>query len=356
MSSSPTKLEGSTSILAVRYALPELTLTHEELESRFGCDAMKRVLFGTGIRNRRVASDGVCGSDFAYEAASHLLREEAIDRDSIDLLIMCTQTPDYFLPTTACVLHERLSLKQSCACFDINLGCSQYVYALSVAHSMITAGVATLALVLTGDTVTRTLHPHDRAVVPLMGDGGSATLVGPTPLGQGFLGFKLGTDGSGHRHLMIPAGGFRRPHSVETAQETTDGDGNVRSQDTLYMNGAAIFHFSISVVPPTIYELLAELGLGMEQIDLFLFHQANKYMLDYLVRKLKIPPEKTFYFLEEVGNTSGSTLPIVLREAWSAGKIGPGKRVLLIGFGVGLSWAATVIRWPDSTALPQPAG
>ncbi|MEN9637331.1 MAG: 3-oxoacyl-(Acyl-carrier-protein) synthase, partial [Verrucomicrobiota bacterium] len=240
----------------------------------------------------------------------------------------------------------RLGLKTSCACFDINLGCSQYVYGLSVAHSMINSGVASRALVLTGDTLSRTLHPNDRAVVPLLADGGSATLVGRTEAGSGFLGFKLGTDGSGHRHLMIPAGGFREPKTAETAREVMDADGNTRSRETLYMNGAAIFHFSISVVPPTVEALLADFKLRVDDIHLFLFHQANKYMLDYLVKKMKIPPQKTFFHLEDVGNTSGTTVPIVLREAMLAGKVEPGKLILLMGFGVGLSWGATLIRWP----------
>ena len=350
MNSLATNVTSGTSILAVRYALPDQSLTFAELEGRFGSDMMKRVLSGSGIRNRRVAPAGMCGSDYAFEAAVQLLDEENVDRRSIDLLIMCTQTPDYLLPTTACVLHERLGLKHECACFDINLGCSQYVYGLSVAHSMITAGVATRALVLTGDTLTRTLHPYDRAVVPLLADGGSATLVGPVAAGEGFLRFKLGTDGSGHRHLMIPASGFRRPRSPETSQEASDADGNVRSAENLHMSGAAIFHFAISTVPPVIMNLLKELGLGMEAIDLFVFHLANKYML---ARKLKIPDEKMFYFIEEVGNTSGTTVPIALCEAWRAGKVAPGKKILLIGFGVGLSWAATVIQWPKLTQ-PRP--
>ena len=339
----------STGILAVRYSLPETSLTHAELEGRFGVDAMKRVVSGTGIRNRRVVRDGRTGADFAFTAAEQLLAEEKIDRNSIDLVIMCTQTPDYLLPTTACVLHERLALKNECACFDINLGCSQYVYALSVAHSMIMAGTASRALVLTGDTMSRTVHPQDKAVVPLLADGGSATLVGPVPAGRGFLRFRLGTDGSSHRNLMTPAGGYRTPRSPQTAIERTDADGNVRSDDSLYMNGPAIFHFSISVVPPTIAKLLADLSLTMADIDLFLFHQANKFMLDYLVKKMAIPAERTFFFIEEIGNMSGSSVPIVLTEAWKAGKIVPGKKVLLIAFGVGLSWGATVITWPEPT-------
>ena len=338
-----------TGILAANFTLPEETLTYEELEERFGSETMKRVLAGAGIRHRRVAPPDVCGSDLAYDAAYHLLDYHQIDRETIDLLIFCTQTPDYLMPTTACVLHERLGLKRECACFDINLGCSQYVYALSIAHGMISGGIASRALILTGDTMTRTLHPMDRSVVPLLGDGGSASLVGKVPEGQGFLGFELGTDGSGHEYLIIPASGFRIPISEETAKEITDADGNVRTQQNLYMNGAAVFHFAISVVPPTVHSLLAKLSLSMDDVDLFLFHQANKYMLDYLFRKLKIPPEKTHVFLEDIGNTSGSTVPVVLTDAWRTGKIRPGALVLMIGFGVGLSWAATVVRWPENT-------
>lgn len=337
-----------TGILALNFTLPETTLTYEELEHRFGEATMKKVLAGSGIRNRRVAPPGVCGSDLAFSAASSLLDHHRIDRDSIDLLIHCTQSPDYFLPSTACVLHGRLKLRKECACFDISLGCSQYVYALSVAHSMIGAGLGTRALVLTGDTMTHTLNPLDRSVVPLFGDGATASIIAEVPTGQGFLGFEMGTDGSGSEYLMIPAGGFRRPRSDETAVANADADGSVRAPQNLYMNGAAIFHFAISVVPPTIERLLAKLSLSMADVGLFVLHQANKYMLDYLFRKMKIPPEKTHVFLEEIGNTSGSSVPIALADAWRAGKVRPGSLVLLAGFGVGLSWAATVIRWPEN--------
>jgi 3-oxoacyl-[acyl-carrier-protein] synthase-3 len=344
-----------TGILATEFSLPEQTLSYEELEERFGSDAMKKVMKGAGIRNRRVAPPHVTGSDLAYDAACRLIEHHHIDRDSIDLLIFCTQSPDYFLPSTACVLHERLGLKQQCASFDINLGCSQYIYALAVAHGMLSTGVASKALILTGDTMSRTLHSMDRSVVPLLGDAGSASLIGEVPEGQGFLGFELGTDGTGHKYLIIPAGGFRMPVSEETARETTDEEGNVRTLQNLYMNGAAIFHFAISVVPIALQSLLAKLHLSIEDVDFFLFHQANKFMLDYLFKKLKIPPEKTHFFLEDMGNTSGSTVPLVLTDAWRAGKIRPGALVCMMGFGVGLSWAATVVRWPSNTLGPVPS-
>jgi 3-oxoacyl-[acyl-carrier-protein] synthase-3 len=196
--------------------------------------------------------------------------------------------------------------------------------------------------------MTRTIHPQDRALVPLMGDAGSATLLGEVESGEGFRGFELGTDGSGHKYLMIPAGGSRLPASPSTAIETTDSEGSVRSMENFYMNGAAVFYFAISTVPKVVESLLRKLSLTMDDIDLFLFHQANKFMLDHLAKKLKIPPEKTHFYIEEVGNTSGSTLPLLIADADRAGKLKPGANVLAIGFGVGLSWAATVIRWPEN--------
>jgi 3-oxoacyl-[acyl-carrier-protein] synthase III len=346
-------MSSATGILATEYELGEQVLSFEQLAERFGAATMDKVLAGSGIRHRRVAPPGVCGSDLAFAAAERLLRRSGADRSAIDLLIFCTQSPDYLLPTTACVLHERLGLSRRCAAFDLNLGCSQYVYALAVAHGMIASGSASRALVLTGDTMSRTAHPLDRSVVPLLGDAGSASLVGAVRPGEGFLGFELGTDGTGHRYLMIPAGGFRQPASAETSAESTDAEGNVRSAEHLRMNGAAIFQFAISVVPPTIERLLGRLALRRDDVDLFLFHQANRYMLDYLFRKLKIPAQKTHVYLEEIGNTSGSTLPVVFTHAWRAGKIRPGMLVLAIGFGVGLSWAATVMRIPSDAIAPQ---
>jgi 3-oxoacyl-[acyl-carrier-protein] synthase III len=337
---------GST-LVAVHCTLGSENLTYEDIESRFGAEAAAKVFKGSGIRNRRVAAPGVCGSDLAFQSAGELLEKRPELRERIDLVVHCTQTPDYLMPTTACLLQERLKLRKECAAFDINLGCSQYVYGLSAAHSMLCSGVAQCALVTTGDTMTQTTHPRDRAIVPILGDAGSASLLvpaGPDTSAPGFLGFELGTDGSGAKHLMIPASGFRLPRGAETAVEVTDAEGNTRTAENFYMNGSAVFHFAITVVPATIHKLLAKLGLTLDDLDLVLFHQANQYMLDYLHKKLKIPSEKSFCYLENVGNTSGSTLPVVLTEAIRQGRVKAGGRVLMIGFGVGLSWGATVFR------------
>lgn len=348
-------MPSGVAILATDFCLGSDRLTFRQLEERFGSDVMRKVLAGSGIRERRIAPPGVCGSDLAFAAAERLLNHHQLDRRSVDLLIHCTQSPDYLLPTTACILQHRLALPQSCAALDINLGCSQYLYGLAVAQSMIHSGLASRALLLTGDTMARTCHPRDRSVVPLMGDAGSATLLGRVAQDEGFLGFDLGTDGSGHEYLAIPAGGFRRPIGPDTALETVDADGNVRTPQNLYMNGAAIFHFAITVAPRTIRRLLDRLGLTIADIDLFLFHQANKFMLQHIFKKMGIPAEKTHLFLEEVGNTSGSTVPLVLTDAWRRGLVRPGSLVLLIAFGVGLSWGATVLRWPQQTLGPVPA-
>jgi len=207
----------STAIIASSYFVPEKRLKHEELIARYGEDMARKVAESAGIWERRVVEPHECASDLAVRAANDLLDHHKIDRHSIDLAIFATQTPDYLLPTTACIMQERLGLPTSCAAFDINLGCSQYVYSLAVAHSMIEAGLARRALVMTGDTVSRILHPKDRAVVPLFGDAGTATLLERCKPGEGFVRFKLGTDGRGAPFLMWPSSGLRKPRSADTA-------------------------------------------------------------------------------------------------------------------------------------------
>lgn len=342
----------STAIVASSYYVPKRRLTQAELAVRFGEEAARKVAESSGIWERRVANPDECASDLAFRAATDLLETRGIARTSIDLLIFATQTPDYLLPTTACLLQDRLGLPTSCAAFDINLGCSQYVYSMAVAHSMVSAGVARRALVLTGDTVSRILHARDRAVVPLFGDAATATLIEPVPAGQGFLKFKLGTDGKGGPFLIWPTSGMRQLRSAETAAEVTDKGGNVRRKDDMFMDGAAIFVFTLKTVPKLVTELLAEARLSVDEIDLFIFHQASEMIVESSAKKLKIPREKLHYKLHDIGNSGGSTVGVALTDAWLAGRIKPGMKIVLSAFGVGLSWAGAVICWPDSTLGP----
>jgi len=342
----------STAIVASAYYVPENKLTHAALIDRFGEDTMRKVAESAGVLERRVTANGECASDLAFRAATDLLEHHKIPRNSIDLILFASQTPDYLLPTTACLLQDRLGLPNRCAAFDINLGCSQYVYSLAVGYSMIEAGLARRALLLTGDTVSRILHPMDRAVVPLFGDAGTATLLEKSEPGTGFLRFNLGTDGKGGQFLIWPTSGLRKPRTPDTAQEITDKNGNVRRGDDMFMDGAAIFMFTLKIVPKLIEELVTESGLKMSDVDLFVFHQASEMIVESSAKKLKIPPSKLHYKLHDVGNSGGSTVGVALTDAWLKDRIKPGMTVVLSAFGVGLSWAGALIRWPENTLGP----
>ena len=342
----------STAITASSYYVPETRLTHAELAVRYGEEMARKVAESAGIWERRVAGPDECASDLAVRAAEDLLTRHQVDRSTIDLVIFATQTPDYLLPTTACMMQDRLKLPTSCAAFDINLGCSQYVYSLAVAHSMIEAGLASRALVMTGDTVSRILHPQDRSVVPLFGDAGTATLLERCAPGRGFLRFKLGTDGKGAPFLIWPASGLRKPRSADTARAVTDKGGNIRREEDMAMDGAAVFVFTLKTVPKLIEDLLAAEKLTVADVDLFIFHQASELIVESSAKKLKIPREKLHYKLHDVGNSGGSTVGIALTDAWLKGRIKPGMRVVLSAFGVGLSWAGTIIHWPENTLGP----
>jgi 3-oxoacyl-[acyl-carrier-protein] synthase III len=336
-------------ITKVAYAVPALRLTHDEIAGRFGREQMDKTAQSTGIVERRVAPAGVCASDLAAHAATALLDRFEVDRQSIDLLLFATQTPDYLLPTTACILQHRLRLPKSIAAFDINLGCSQYVYSLSVAAGMLGGGLTERALVLTGDTVSRILNPLDRSVVPLFGDAGTATLIERVPDGTGFIAFDFGTDGAGAEALIWPASGLRIPRSPDTAREVTDKSGSVRSQNDMFMDGAAIFMFTMRTIPETVDRVLAKAKASLNDVDLFVFHQASKFIVDNAIRKLKIPREKVHMKLEDLGNSGGSTVGICLTDAIATGALKPGMKVLLSAFGVGLSWASAFCVWGHGT-------
>lgn len=333
----------NSTITAMHYCVPKRRLTNDELAERFGERQLKSIVKMAGIRERRITAPGETASDLAYWAATRLLEDRGLDPVTIDLIIFASQTCDYQLPATACVLHERLGLSEHCAAFDLNLGCTSFPYALSVAHGMIAGGTARRALVLNAETLTSVIHPKDRGLVPLHGDGAVATLVEPHEGKGGIRGFLLGTDGSGHRHLMIPASGARIPRSEETKEEIADESGIVRTQEHLHMNGPAIFHFSLYKIPEVIKQALDETEWTVADIDLILLHQANKTMVDQIYRALEVPKEKRFYFVEEIGNTSGPSTPILLAEAWRQGLVRPGTRILMAAFGVGLSWG--VVAW-----------
>jgi 3-oxoacyl-[acyl-carrier-protein] synthase-3 len=343
----------ATTITGMNYCLPTKILTNADIEDRFGEKAVASIVKMAGVYERRVVEQGVTASDLGACAAQRFLEARGIDPLDIDLLIFASQTGDYQLPATACVLHQRLGLSQACAAFDINLGCSAFPYAVRVASAMVESAGFRKALLINADAITTLIHPMDRGLVPLHGDAAVVSLIEPCQEGSGILWAELGTDGTGYEHLIIPASGARNARTETTRKEIQDEAGIIRSQEHLYMNGPAVFHFSIHKVPDAIKAGLQKHKMTIDDFDLILLHQANKAMVDMIYKALKVPVGKRFYFIEKVGNASGASSAMLLAEAWRQGLIKPGSKTLLAAFGVGLSWGILAIKWPE-TIIPSP--
>ena len=329
-------------IQAIEYVLPEKILANEELAKIYPDWTAEKILSKTGIATRHVVDGNECASDLAEKAAIKLFSSGKVGPEEIDFILLATQSPDYFLPTTACVLQNRLNIPQTAGALDFDLGCSAFIYGLAVAKSLAVSGIAKKILLLTAETYTKYIHPKDKSNRTIFGDGAAATLVceGGHEIGD----FDLGTDGSGKDYLIVPAGASRLARSEETAKEIDDNN-SIRTQNNLYMNGPEVFNFTIRVVPQSIKNVLDKHKLELSDIDLFVFHQANKFMLDYLKKKMKIPDDKFYCDMEDIGNTVSATIPIALKRAEGKGKLKKGDRVLAIGFGVGLSWGSTILTW-----------
>ena len=299
-----------------------------------------RIKKSVGLHTRHLADDSTTALDLCSEAAEKLLDGLNFDRKLLCGIIFVTQTPDHFQPCNAAILHGRLALETRTLAFDINLGCSGYIYGLFVAQSLIETCACKHILLLAGDTLSKTVNKKDRAVAPIFGDAGTATLLSAANSTPSF--FTLNTDGSGSNSIIIPAGGFRTPSSTATAQEVTDEDGNTRSLQNIKMNGMEVFNFSILREPQSIKELFEYSKLCDEQIDLFFFHQANKYIIQNIMRRLKIPIEKVpLDTISKYGNQSSASIPCTICDELAGNSVK--KSVLLSGFGVGLSWASCIM-------------
>jgi len=320
--------------------LPNKILSNDDLARLYVGWTAEKIFEKTGIRERRVVQDGECASDLAFAAAERLFGER---KREADYLLFCTQTPDYLLPTTACLLQHRLGLPTACAALDFNLGCSGYVYGLSLANSLILSGAANRVVLLTADTYTRLIHPQDKSTRTIFGDAGTATLFCKES-GARLHSFVLGSDGSGAEQLMVKTSGARFPRS-DALPTTVDDSGNVHDPACLYMNGPEIFNFTLKAVPNLVREVLDKAGLSLDVIDMVIFHQANAFMLEHLRRKLGIPSEKFVLNMEFCGNTVSSTIPLALEAVVKTGRLRQGMKVLLAGFGVGYSWGGCILEW-----------
>jgi len=304
---------------------------------------IERIKKAIGLDKRRVTDKDTTSVDLCHQAASHLINGLKVNKSKIDGLIFVTQTPDHFQPSNAAIIHGKLALEKSCASFDVNLGCSGYVYGLWMAHMMIASGTCQKVLLLTGDTISKYVNSKDRATAPLFGDAGSATLIEKTNIEYEAF-FSLHTDGSGNDFIKVPAGGFRCPSSADTAIAIEDTEGNWRSKNDIYMNGGEVFNFSIKTEPSAITEILDYSQKTVDEIDYVVFHQANKYIITNIAKRLKLPLEKTpCETVSKYGNQSSASIPSTINDALGRQVSTDKQQLLLSGFGVGLSWASAIV-------------
>lgn len=319
-------------ISAISYHLPDKMEGPDTLQRENPDWDLAKIMGKTGVRNRYISAPGETAVDLAYAAGEKLFAETPC-REEVDLVILVTQSPDYVLPTNACILQDRFKLSTSCMAFDVNLGCSGFVYALSIAGGLIESGVARKGLILCADTYTKYIEKNDRTSRPIFSDGAAAILVeGSDKDGMGP--FEFGTDGAGYDRLIVRNSGAR---DADVAEGSRRG--------CLQMQGSDIFLFTMRVIPPSINKLLERAGIALADVDLFVFHQASRLVIDNLARHLSLDKEKVFVNYEFIGNTVSASIPIALKDAAVQGRLKEGDTVLLVGFGVGLSWGSTVIRW-----------
>ncbi|PTD99368.1 3-oxoacyl-ACP synthase III family protein [Pandoraea apista] len=331
-------------IAAIATHFPPDIVSNDDLAELFPEWTADKILAKTGIAERHISAVDETASDLGMQAALKLFNEFDIDRNSIDFLLLCTQSPDFILPTTACVLQDRLGLRQDIGALDFNLGCSGFVYGLSLAKGLIETGSARRVLLITADTYSKLIHPKDKSVRTIFGDGAAATLIEAQTGNDDAIGpFIFGTNGAGAKDLIVKTGGAREERSPSSAQEYQDDSGNTRTADNLYMDGGAVMAFTLRAVPDLMHRLLEKAALTIDDIDYVVFHQANTFILETLRKKCKIPEEKFVVHMSHCGNTVSSTIPIAMTSL-PAGS-GSARRVMVVGFGVGLSWAGTIINY-----------
>ncbi|MCA9178598.1 MAG: ketoacyl-ACP synthase III [Planctomycetales bacterium] len=316
---------------------PERCETNEQLQAMFPQWNMDLIGSKTGIEKRYIAAEDECASDLGVAAVEKLLSTHDIDRRDIDFLMLCTQTPDYPLPTTACLMQDRLGLPRSSGALDFNLGCSGYVYGLALANGLIQSGAAHNILLVTAETYSKYIHPDDRSLRTIFGDAAAATLIqaGDSPT---LSGFQFGTDGSGADTLLVTEGGAR------LAKDAHHPRHKKRWDSELYMDGPALMSFTINAIPDLIRAVLEQGGQTTEDVDYYLMHQATYKMLFELQQRLGLDDERLPIILKDFGNTVSSTLPIVIDQMRRDGRLRPGVNSMLIGFGVGWSWAGCLWR------------
>lgn len=320
------------SIGPIAVHLPEKVETNDDLQALFPNWDLKVIYEKTGIASRHIAAEDETASDLGVKAAEKLFREHDIDPASIDFLLFCTQTPDYPLPTTACLMQQRLGLRVDIGALDFNLGCSGFVYGLTMADGLIKANAAKRILLITAETYTKYIDSADRSLRTIFGDGAAATLIEASDE-QSLFSFRYGTDGTGGDMLFVGSGGAR------CAEQAIKPRHRKRWKSELYMDGPSLISFTVEAIPTLIDSILADSNLTKSDIECFVFHQATRKMLVELHERLEVDEERLPILMDHVGNTVSSTIPILINELKDRDRLKPDSNNLLVGFGVGLSWA-----------------
>lgn len=321
-------------ITAMSACVPRHVVYNRDLGYLIPEEEIEKTIQSIGIEERRIADPDVCASDLCYKAAKQLLEDNHIALDSIDVLLFVSQTSDYRIPATAPLLQNRLGLSKNTACLDITLGCSGYVFALSTAFAYAQMDGVNRVLLLDGETFSKIVNQRDKVDWPLYGDGATATLIEKGSFGTST--FILRSDGAGEDAVKIP-GGMRNPITVQSLVETEREEGNIRNDLEVYMDGMDVFNFAMSVVPKTIKEVTELTQTNLEDIDYLVFHQANKFMTDFFVKRLRFDINKVPYCIRKYGNTSSTSVPLTMVSELY-GKIKVGDKIIMAGFGAGLSW------------------
>ena len=333
-------------VSGISYYLPLGILSNSKLSEEFPEWSVDKISGKTGIYQRHISNDSEFSSDMAISAASKLFDEYSFDKESVDYLLFCTQSPDYLLPTTACILQDKLGLRKTCGALDFNLGCSGFIYGLGLAKGLIESGQADNVLLITSETYSKFINFRDKSNRTIFGDAAAAALISASPINEKvnlFIGsFAYGTDGSRFDKLIVKNSGIR--HQCVPSQDRNDPDGNFLSNDDyLFMDGKEIFNFTAFEVPVLVKSTLENNDLLPENISMYIFHQANEFMLDFVRKRCQIPGEKFYISLKDVGNTVSSTIPIALKRYLSERETRKGDKILLAGFGVGLSMGGVVV-------------
>lgn len=331
-------------IRAIAACVPTQKVYNKDLGYLIPEEEIEKTINSIGIEEKRIADEFTCASDLCFKAAEKLLADNKIEKESIDMLLFLSQTPDYKIPATSPILQHRLGLPMTTACLDLSLGCSGFVYALSTAYAYASMPGINRVLLLVGETFSKIVSPYDKVNAPLYGDAGTATLIEKGNYGRAV--FELMTDGSGANAVIIPAGQCRNPASATNLEIEDKEEGNRRSDNQIYMNGMDVFNFTLRVVPKAVKSVAEEASVSLSELDYLIFHQANRFMTDFFVKKLKFDSSKVPYCINRFGNTSSSSIPLNIVSELE-GKLDGHKKVIMCGFGAGLSWATAYVEFTN---------